>query len=103
MHEVAQLLIVLVAYYATFGIMAIGFGMMLGGPDGGASAAGNLFFVRPVLAALAWSRAIVMTMFTVLSANIVSVIGGWIANEIKEVAKDIRWLVTRPRGWVWRQ
>jgi hypothetical protein len=31
-----------------------------------------------------------------------SIVGSWIASEIKEVAKDIRWLVTRERGWVRR-
>jgi hypothetical protein len=48
MQELAQLLVMLVAYYATLGIVLIGFGMMVAGKDG-AAAAGHFVFVRPLV------------------------------------------------------
>jgi hypothetical protein len=99
MEEVAQLLVVLVQLYATIGIMAIGFGMMVGGPDT-ATAVGTFFFVRPVQAALAWSRSALVALAVTVWTAVIGRLSGWITSEIKEVAKDIRWLVTRERGWV---
>ena len=102
MQEIAQLLVVLVAYYATLGIMAIGFGMMMAGTDG-AAAAGHFFFVRPVGAIIGWSQATLVGLVTVVWTTIIGGVTRSIASEIKEVGKDIRWLVTRERGWVRRR
>jgi hypothetical protein len=102
MQEIAQLLIMLVAYYATFGIMAVGFGVMLNGSDG-ASAAGNFFFVRPLRSLIQWTRATLVTAVTANWSNIISVVSRWLATELQEVVRDIRWLVTRERGWLRRR
>ena len=101
MEEVAQLLIMLGAYYATFGIMAIGFGMMLAGPNG-AVAVGNFFFVRPVRATFEWSRTALGALVIGICTAVVGTIQRWIVSELKEIEKDIRWLVTRERGWLRR-
>ena len=102
MQEIAQLLIMLGAYYATFGIMAIGFGMMLRGTEG-AAAAGEFFFVRPVRATFEWLRTMLVALVGGAWTRVLKVVGSWIVSEIKEIPKDIRWLVTRERGWVRRR
>jgi hypothetical protein len=102
MQEIVQLLVMLVAYYATFGIMAVGFGMMLNGSDG-ARSAGNFFLVRPLRAVLQWARAALLAAVTATWSNIIGVVGRWLATELREVARDIRWLVTRERGWLRRR
>ena len=102
MQEIAPLLVILVQFYATLGIMAIGFGMMIAGTDG-ATAAGKFFFTRPARAIIDWTRATLASLVTIVWTAVIGRITRWIASEIKEVAKDIRWLVTRERGWVWRR
>jgi hypothetical protein len=74
MQEIAQLLVMLAAYYATFGIMAVGFGMMLGGTDG-ASAASNFFFPRPARAIFQWTRATLVAVVTASWSNIIGIVG----------------------------
>jgi hypothetical protein len=87
MQEIAQLLVILVAYYATFGIMAIGFGMMLGGTDS-ASAAGN-FFVRPVRRPCGYARRLQQSGAIIGSS-------GWVATSRSAIRYPV--LVTK-RGF----
>jgi len=102
MQEIVQLLAMLVTFYATLGIMAIGFGMMIG-HKAGATAAGNFFFVRPVLAVLEWSRTVLVGVVVGVTTPLIGTIKRWIVNEFKEVGKDLRWVVTRERGWLRRR
>jgi len=102
MQEIAQLLILLVAYYATFGIMAVGFAMMWGGERAAGSAA-RLFFLSPLqwLGQRMWMAIVAAVVAT--WTGFFAVIARWIAAELKELAADFRWLATRPRGWLRRR
>ena len=99
MQEIAQLLVMLVTYYATFAIMGVGFATMFTGKDG-AAAAGNFFFLRP----LQWAG----QQLRVLGMAFIA--GSWrlllqriVDPIILAVERAVIWLVTRERGWLRRQ
>ena len=98
MQEIAQLLAMLVAYYATFGIMGIGFATMLAGKDG-AIAAGEFFFLRPLRTAgqrlHVVGRALLVGGSRLLLHRVVD-------PFILAVERAVFWLVTRERGWIRR-
>ena len=98
MHELARLLVLLLTFYATVGIMAIGFAMMVAGKDG-AAAAGQLFLVRP----LRWAGEQVRVL------GIASIVASWqfflhriVDPFILAIERAILWLITRERGWLRR-
>ena len=102
MQEIAQLLVLLVAYYATFGIMAVGFAMMLGG-DRAAGSTARFFFLSPVQRLVQRTWATIVAAVVAMWTGFVTAIARWIAAELKELAADLRWLATRPRGWMRRR
>ena len=99
MQEVAQLLIMLAAYYATFGIMAIGFATMFAGHEGAAAAA-DFFFLRPLHwaghRAYSLSKSLLVTSATLLLHRFIDPL-------ILTTEAALRWLLTRERGWLRRR
>lgn len=99
MQEIAQLLAMLVAYYATFAIMGIGFATMLAGKDG-VSLAGNFFFLRP----LQWmGHQVWFACTALLVASAKFVLHRVVDPFILAVERAAFWLVTRERGWLRRR
>jgi len=92
--ELARLVL---TFYVTIGLMAIGFATMCAGSRG-ASAAARYFFLRPLQALIGATRTGVALVLGTIWAGLVRVIiriGRGIATELKELAADARWLVSR--------
>src|ERR1700674_1477720 len=97
-QQIAAVLAQVLAFYTTIGIMAAGFGMMLGGPEQAARVA-RFFFVRPLHALVHQTRSAVVAIMVTIWSTVVNLIARWVAAELKELAADMRWLATRERGW----
>ena len=96
MQELAQVLALLVKCYATFAVMAIGFGTMIAGRSG-ATAAGNFLLVRPLQWAARHARVL---GFGLIAATWRFLLHRVVDPFILAVERAINWLVTRERGWL---
>lgn len=90
--QLLDIVICLLAYYATVGIMAIGFGTMFAGGRG-AGAAARFFFWRPIVSVWQQLASAVTTGMTAFKNSTKRAI----ANEINELAADVRWLLAKLR------
>jgi hypothetical protein len=98
MQELAQVLVLLIKFYATAAIMAIGFAMMVAGKDG-AAAAGRLFFVRP----LRWAgEQVRVHSISSIAASWRFILHRVVDPFILAVERAVIWLMTRERGWLRR-
>lgn len=98
MHELTEVLVLVLTYYLTFAFMGIGFGAMFGGRSG-ATAAGNFFFVRPLQWAVRQARVLCIGL---IAASWRFMLHRVVDPFILAVERAVIWLVTRERGWLRR-
>jgi tellurite resistance protein TehA-like permease len=92
-----QLATLFIQVYLTLAIMGIGFGMMLGGPDG-ASAVARFFFLRPLVHLAATTAGMVAALLSASGSSvlkIVAVVGRAARRELDELRADVRWLLQK--------
>ena len=99
MQEIAQLLVMLIAYYLTLGIMGVGFATMFAGEQG-ARAAARFFFLTPVQRLVGQAR----VGSVALLAGVWRILVKYTFRPfIEELTYWLRWLTTRERGWLQRK
>lgn len=90
-----QLATHMLALYATIGLMAVGFAIMLGGTSKAGPTA-RFFFMRPMQRLVAGMQSIVGLILSTIRAALVkgiALVHGAILTEFRELAADLRWLV----------
>ncbi len=93
-QDIPAVLADLLALYATIGIMAAGFGMMLGGPEKAASIA-RYFFIRPLVAVRGWA----LQALTFFWHGLMGLIVSGFALVWQQLARALSWLRSREAGW----
>jgi hypothetical protein len=91
-----QLATHVLALYACVGVMGIGFATMCAG-ERGARAAARFFFLRPLQSLNSGTRRAVMIVVASICAGLgkaITLISRGIATELKELAADVRWLIS---------
>jgi hypothetical protein len=105
MEKIGALIVALLGYYATLGIMGIGFATMVRGPLG-AMLAWRFFFLRPAR----WAgREVLRLVSALLRLGIRFIVSSWrfvlhhvIDPLILGIERVVIWLLTFQSGWLRR-